>query len=103
MSEHKAEKDVTAIDANQCAFVCYVELDGTIHLTSATGYSNAQVAVMLRQIADVAEAKDPDHPASPPASECDIYGGGRTCLTVGSIAPCDRCCQSIRPGTEGGA
>lgn len=98
-TDHSAEKDQTAIDANQCAFICSVELDGTIHLSSATGYSNTQVAVMLRQIADVAEAKD-HRPASRLRGRCDNYTGLVTCLTAGSIAPCDRCCQSVRPGGD---
>lgn len=52
-----AETRLGAIDASKCAFVTWVDLDGMSHMVSEAGYSQAQVAGILRQLADVCDRK----------------------------------------------
>lgn len=51
------ETRLSMINAKHCAFVCWVDLDGMTHMHSEAGYSQRQVAGMLRQIAAIADRK----------------------------------------------
>lgn len=67
---------LTAVDARRCAFVCWVDLDGSVHLTSHSGYSQRQVATMLRQVADVTDRKanEAGEPQDDPPAPTDAGG-----------------------------
>lgn len=74
-----AMRDMTAIDASKCAFVCYADLTGMVHMHSEAGYTNRQIGQMLRVIADTCDAKADakGEPALDPADLAHVKGGAQ--------------------------